>query len=225
MRISKVFQPYGECTHDLNEYNSYDSEFYRKTLENYKYYQQKDCLSICLQEHLVQELNCYTTLIRYNSSNINPCTNTKDIIAAIQWIQQFFLKIPDDCNEGCPLECNSEKNTFASSSLDYSSKVYADLIRKKEVIMRRYGNRTPTYDDLKNSIMKLNINYQELAYTLVEESQKTTWLDLLSNVGGTLGLFTGFSFLSVVEFFEIIFEIALYKKTKIVPKRNDKLFI
>ena len=70
-------------------------------------------------------------------------------------------------------------------------------------------------------ILKLNINYQELAYTLVEESQKTTWLDLLSNVGGTLWLFTGFSFLSLFEFFEIIFEIALYKKTKIVSFKND----
>ena len=77
--------------------------------------------------------------------------------------------------------------------------------------MTRYGNRTPTFDELKESTLKLNINYQELQYTLVKESQKTTWLDLLSNVGGTLGLFTGFSFLSLVEILEILFEIFLSK--------------
>ena len=47
------------------------------------------------------------------------------------------------------------------------------------------------------NVVKLNINYRDLQYTLVEESQKTTWLDLISNIGGTLGLFTGFSFLSL----------------------------
>ena len=225
LRIKKVYKPYGECTRNLNEENAFNSEILKKTLDNYKYYQQKDCLNICLQEYIIQKLNCFSTLIRYNSSNIQPCIKTNDIVTVFLLIKDFFVKIPSECIEGCPLECDSEKYTFMVSSLDYPTKVYAELIGKETVIMSRYGNRTPKYEELKESILKLNINYQELEYTLIEESQKTTWIDLISNIGGTLGLFTGFSFLSVVEFFEIIFEIWRVKGRKIFALKNDNLFI
>jgi hypothetical protein len=105
--------------------------------------------------------------------------------------------------------------------LDYPTKVFADYIGQKSAIMNRYGNRTPSYEELKVSLVKLNINFQSLQYTQVEESQKTTWLDLLSNVGGTLGLFTGFSFLSLVELLEIIFEICRVKSSSMLRFKKN----
>jgi hypothetical protein len=207
LRIEKAFKPYGECTANLDRENSFDSETYRNTFKNYDYYRQKECFNICFQEAIIQYLDCFSTLFPYKSSIIKQCTKRKEIISVFQWFRYYYGNISNKCLEECPLECESEKYTFLVTSLDYPTKVYADLIGKDEVIMKRYGNRTPTFDQLKESILKLNINYQELQYTLVKESQKTTWLDLLSNVGGTLGLFTGFSFLSLVEVLEIIFEI------------------
>ncbi len=139
-------------------------------------------------------------------SNVNVNVSNKSLI--------------DECLIGCPLECESESYTFTVSSLDYPTKVFANYIGKKSAIMSRYGNRTPSYDELKGSLVKLNINFQSLQYTLVEESQKTTWLDLVSNVGGTLGLFTGFSFLSLVELLEIIFEICRVKSLNLFNFKN-----
>ena len=105
--------------------------------------------------------------------------------------------------------------------MDYPTKVFADYIGKKSAILKRYGNRTPSYDELKGSLVKLNINFQSLQYKLVEESQKTTWLDLISNIGGTLGLFTGFSFLSLVELLEIMFEICRVKSSNKLDFKNN----
>ena len=44
--------------------------------------------------------------------------------------------------------------------------------------------------------------------TVMSEQPKTTLSDLISTIGGILGLFTGFSFLSLVELLEIIDKIA-----------------
>jgi hypothetical protein len=217
LRIKKVYEPYGECTLNLDTENSYDSDLYRTTFKSYNYYRQKDCLNTCLQETIIKTLGCVSTFFPYNSSLIQPCLKPDEIKIGFELFRNFTDNFDrsHDCFNGCPLECESESYSFSVSSLDYPSKVFADYISKGNPIMSRYGNRTPSYNQLKRSLVKLNINYRDLQYTLVEESQKTTWLDLLSNVGGTLGLFTGFSFLSLVELLEIIFEICRVKRTNI----------
>jgi hypothetical protein len=213
LRIRKVYEPYGECTFNLKTKNSFDSDLYRFTFENYNYYRQKECLNTCLQAVIIQNYSCYSTLFPFMSSFYKPCLKLDIIVQIFGFIQVFFFhNYQNECLIGCPLECESESYAFTVSSLDYPSKVFADYISKKSGIMSRYGNRTPSYDELKGSLVKLNINFQSLQYTLVEESQKTTWLDLISNIGGTLGLFTGFSFLSLVEVLEIIFEMLRFVK-------------
>jgi hypothetical protein len=225
LRIKKVYEPYGECTLNLNTENSYDSDLYRETFKNYNYYRQKECLNTCLQAVIIKNYSCYSTLFPFISSYVQPCLKLDIIVQVFSFIQFFFFhNYQNECLIGCPLECESESYAFTVSSLDYPSKVFADYISKKHSIMSRYGNRTPSYDELKGSLVKLNINFQSLQYTLVEESQKTTWLDLISNIGGTLGLFTGFSFLSLVEVLEIVFEICRVKSSNIFlfTKTNSK---
>ena len=56
-----------------------------------------------------------------------------------------------------------------------------------------------------------------LSYVIISQQAKTNILDVISNIGGLLGLFLGFSFLSFIEFVEAIFEvfkIALSSKLK-----------
>ena len=45
--------------------------------------------------------------------------------------------------------------------------------------------------------------------TFVNEEIKTQLADLISNIGGFLGLFLGLSFLSLIEFVEILIQIVL----------------
>ena len=52
------------------------------------------------------------------------------------------------------------------------------------------------------------IYFDQMKETVILEEIKTELTDLVSNIGGILGLFTGFSFLSLVEIFEIVFQIS-----------------
>ena len=51
------------------------------------------------------------------------------------------------------------------------------------------------------------INYKSLKYTHITQKKKMSMYDLISNVGGTLGLFAGVSFVSLFEITEILLEI------------------
>ena len=53
----------------------------------------------------------------------------------------------------------------------------------------------------------INIYYQSLKYTSIIQLPKTKPKQLVSNLGGYLGLFVGLSFVSLFEIVEIIFEI------------------
>jgi len=50
-------------------------------------------------------------------------------------------------------------------------------------------------------------NYQSNQYTRISQSPKMEVFDLISSVGGLISLFLGFSFLTLVEFIDVIFKI------------------
>ena len=60
---------------------------------------------------------------------------------------------------------------------------------------------------MSKSFYGLRVYYQDLKYTLIKQQPKIELFGLISNVGGTLGLFLGFSFISLLELFEVLAEL------------------
>ena len=67
---------------------------------------------------------------------------------------------------------------------------------------------------IKGSVLSLNIYFEQLSYTEISQNAKTELVDLVSNIGGLLGLFIGTSFLSFVEIIEIFIEVFVILCTK-----------
>jgi hypothetical protein len=63
-----------------------------------------------------------------------------------------------------------------------------------------------TYENVSKTFYSINVYYQNLKYTLISQHPKTELFGLYSNIGGTLGLFLGFSFISIIELFEEVAE-------------------
>ena len=51
--------------------------------------------------------------------------------------------------------------------------------------------------------------YNEMIETVISEEMKTKGFDLLSSIGGTLSLFSGFTLLSLVDLVEIFAKIVI----------------
>ena len=95
----------------------------------------------------------------------------------------------ESCN--CPIECQTDEYTW-----DHS---FGEILDP----------------DLKNHT-GFSVYFSEMRETVISEEKKTEITNLVATVGGIMGLFTGFNFLSWMEIFEIIFQIAM-----ILFKRNE----
>lgn len=117
---------------------------------------------------------------------------------------------------------------------DYPSRAYAnDALARNPTIQAKYNTRAAsnpggnivneelTYESLKRNMAQVSVYYGELGYEQYNEIPDTTWLDLISNIGGTLGLFLGMSFLSFVEVVDILMQILLAKSPPRSKKRDE----
>jgi hypothetical protein len=110
----------------------------------------------------------------------------------------------NDCD--CPLECETTSYTYSTSCSDYPSNyTFSNNLIGSSTILKHIQ----TYDELKRSVLKVNIFYDELKTTTITQDAKTSLSDFISSIGGTLGLFLGFSFLSFIELFEVILNVLL----------------
>jgi len=66
----------------------------------------------------------------------------------------------------------------------------------------------------------IKICFEDFKFTLITETIKLKETDLVSNIGGMLGLFIGCSFVSLFELIELIIEVVLIFSQKIRKTRN-----
>lgn len=111
---------------------------------------------------------------------------------------------------------------------DYPSSVYANSLMNNPKIVSLYAADTTkplAFDSLKRNIIKFSVFYGDLGYERYEELANMRLIDLVSNIGGTVGLFLGMSFLSFLELFDIILQILVYIFKKHASIRSSKVSI
>lgn len=146
-----------------------------------------------------------------NKKNVEPCQTLANISCFSFQYQAFFNgNLNELCSNQCPPECDSVFYIPSVSASQYPSKVYGSYLLKNPKIISKFKNRTNlTLQDLKDNMIYLSVFYQELNYRTFYEVSKMEIIDLVSNVGGTLGLFLGMSFLSFIEIVDLIFNILI----------------
>jgi hypothetical protein len=100
----------------------------------------------------------------------------------------FSEEAATNCTD-CPLECESIKYEITKSFTTISFKYYTDLL------INCFPNFTAKFQNLsteeiiakfKNQILMARIYYEDLAYTLIEESEKTNIADLPQSTSKTI---------------------------------------
>ena len=102
-----------------------------------------------------------------------------------QWKQE---EIPDNCVRDCPQECDSINYKTVQSHLGVVS--WTPLV---------------SLNELQNMYLVV-VYYPKFEYTRINQLPKMTSFDLVSLVGGTLGLFTGVGFFTLIDIIEIFLE-------------------
>lgn len=112
------------------------------------------------------------------------------------------------------------------SNSEFPSLTYAEFLEMRknvsEEILRSENNIVG--DDInlwRNGFVSFNVFYKSDLITKITERPQTQLEDFISGLGGTLGLFLGISFLSFIEFIEVLLEILMIKTEKILDMNKN----
>jgi hypothetical protein len=184
-------EPYNDCI--KQDTLDYISRLFQYFIQNKFTYKQTNCFDFCIQEYLMSKCDCpgYFDSFQRCLNNHSSAQCIKDDYIKFQ---NKKIEMPSDCKILCPLECDSIKYKVEQNSFQIPDE-YFQLMNMSSSQLN------------KTNYVNILINYQSNQYTLISQKPKMEIFDLISNVGGMISLFLGFSFLSLIEFIDVIFKI------------------
>jgi hypothetical protein len=222
--ISKLPTPFSECTDDLSLYNATYLQAIRSLNVSYR---QEDCFTLCYQASVVAKCKCYNPTMPFWRNDTGPCLSYWQANCDIEQFIDFFSQdVGSVCGKDCPLECDMLKYSISTSFMAYPSVAYANFLSNNPNFRSIYSNATnASYEDIRNNVLSLNIYYDTLSYMQISEKEKLSTVELVSNLGGTLGLFLGISFLSFVELADLALQICLSLSCTKSKKKSNMIFV
>ena len=192
-------KPYSECDAINPDDPSYADVYARILALNYDYTQQL-CYTDCFHKSLIDTCGCVKPNELTFFPKIKPCELTNKCL-------NNFTKITFDygnCN--CPLQCNRTQYLFSLSMLPLNYN-YTEYINKNFALDFLPGTKVDA-QIAKESVARIYIFYDSLSYIKsIETITSGSVLELISNIGGILGLFLGVSLLSLFEVVDVLIQI------------------
>lgn len=173
----KLGYPYSDC---INDFENLPAESYliKRTIELDQSYTQEKCYFLCFQRYGTSIFNC--TLPNVYETNYNK--SCRDVPGYESEKNRMYIENAFDYEGNCSMECPVE---CLASSLELKQEQFID-------------------QSLANNSFGLRISFPKLEVKEFIELPKTTIFDLVAKIGGTLGVFIGFRFLSFIDIFEFI---------------------
>ncbi|XP_063955787.1 degenerin mec-10-like [Lytechinus pictus] len=204
LELDRLPDPYGDCKADLSEDIADDlyHQHYNIT------YNRKTCEVSCYQNEVIRRCGCFDASY-LNSLNVNrtiyPCEYTSPVetqcMADIEWEQ---AEGELGCN--CPIACHETTYLSRASSSIWPANAYESLLFKRMAlyndVMRRHVNGENASEWTRQNLAKLEVYYDEFNYEYIRQVPAYTIPDLLSDIGGQLGLWLGLSVITIFELLE-----------------------
>ena len=212
--------PYSKCI----RLDTYSSRLYDYMLSLKQTYRQQDCFNLCLQKNIIEQCGCFYTKFPQLVNETQACSNLTHLECIVAQAGTFKGEDTIECEAECPLECETTKFEVQTSSLDFPSEQIYNSFRNDragfEFLQRQNNIDLSSFGAFKERFLSVNIFYAYLEYADTRLAPKTSVVDLVSNVGGSLGIFLGFSIFFVVELVEIVAQIVFVLACKTNPQHK-----
>jgi len=198
----KLESPFNSCLKDINQFA------FNKTIIDYlnnknRKYSQFECFNICFNTNFNQTNPCHCYLTSLDEEPYHKCGNNN---SCYEKFNKNF-KQTEKCSHLCPLECDqySYEIFHTPHKIIGSGRIngFNDLN-----YVYSFLPQFETYENVSKTYYLINVYYEDLKYTSISQQPKIELFGLISNLGGILGLFIGFSFISCLEIIEILAELA-----------------
>jgi hypothetical protein len=212
-------QPYSNC---LNP-ESIDTRISRVMASLNISYTQENCFTMCQQQLNVNHVGCNDmSLPMIPSAPL--CKSREQYEGIINSVSQLNIS---KCLQWCPNECNITSYEFSVSYEDYPpfNTFYSTRHNNYSFYSSLFGTENITFNLFKHSVAAAFIYFKEIKYTEISEQPSMTSTSLVSGIGGTMGLFLGFSLVICMEYIElmILFVFAFCQKYKSSKSKIDDI--
>ena len=207
--------PYGNCVAMENIDTILSREMKTLGLK----YNRRNCMNLCEQKQNIEKLGCYDLRLP-KILNASPCSDRTqyDRLRAMEYNDMI-------CDDLCPFECEKTEFGLEISYAGFPSYNYF----QEEIILNSgfWESLIPVTDfyELFDSLVSISINFNELTTTSIEESAALSIVDLVAYIGGTLGLFIGFSVLTSTEIMVLIIDIVYFYFSKLHKSHRNPQII
>ncbi|CAF0966874.1 unnamed protein product [Adineta steineri] len=209
--------PYTACTETI----TLGMQAMFDQFSNAKYaYAQQICFSVAMQSYTYDQCGCvspyewsYRYVISHGATNIiyaTLCNISDPCYSKAAVIFQASVSVSNDYAANCGLECTTNQYVLELSSALAPASWYMNSIKQfvESSSIPLPSNWLSTWsNEIQNNYVSLDI---VCATTVVESyTQQATLggVDVISNIGGQTGLWIGISFLSLMEFAEMLFRL------------------
>lgn len=202
----KINYPYSDCVTDT--VSSQSTDLFKLTKSLNVSYSQSMCMDLCFQQFVIENCSCHDP--RYAAlTSTRQCLTKAEYICVLHNYRQYLQGgFNQKCLVECKPECSKETFEYMLSSINYPAETYAGrALMESQIVKSKYQNRSLSYEELKSKVLAVDISYHKLDYTIISEVENMSFITLVSNIGGVLGLCLGMSFLSFIEIFELFFEL------------------
>ncbi|XP_070537628.1 degenerin-like protein unc-105 [Ptychodera flava] len=198
-KLNRQSYPFGNCTNQIIN-NGIDDRVAAMYMSGQ--YSLAACEKACLQNALVVYCGCTDTL----GIRVPPCRMLNETqVVCKQLIYYLYQKDLLQCH--CPPPCSETTYDMTISQSQWPSHAYLNNLLKLVQVSNKKTQNMHNLESARANLVRLKIYFETLNHDLTSELPAYTWEDLLSDVGGTLGLYVGFSVITVCEFVTLLFNL------------------
>jgi hypothetical protein len=212
--VRKEPSPYSGCISDIKSTNVLEKKVYDFIFESNFSYRQIYCIDYYKQKYVIDECGCQSPwFIQINNEALLCDTGDPCYINAGNYYA-FEKSLTDRDYKKCPFECDIITNDITMSFLKYPSAGYIEYLKTLPVYKLKFmnGYENVSHEQLTTQVTSFALYYQDFKYSVLSEVPLFSVISLVSNIGGTLGLFLGMSLLSFIEVLELLIEYIIHSK-------------
>ena len=142
------------------------------------------CMLDCLLYHGIQQCNC-----SFQKNGSDTCTLADYNFCIEPRERQYYNKC------ACKKPCEQTTYNTQLTTLQLPTPFLVEQLNS-------YNFTYTTEEEIRRNVIALNVFYPSLRYTVTEQVEAFTFDELISNLGGQLGLFLGASLMTMVELLE-----------------------
>ncbi|XP_054755872.2 amiloride-sensitive sodium channel subunit gamma-like [Lytechinus pictus] len=192
--FERLSDPHGNCTDGTQ--TNFTSEEYAYTT--------RACVKSCVQQHLFNKCGCVTDIMM-NDTICSPRNKTEQVCR--QAIEQFFHEGKLECI--CPIACEETLFVTAVTSDLWPSERYETHL-KSRLTNDKAIRILQDIEQTRKNLARVRIYFEELNYEQMIQKPKYTFESLLGGIGGLLGLYIGFSVITICEVGVLVVDLIKY---------------